>query len=158
MAFIFDLSEQYCLEFVWFLWILSSSSHYYSVVYFVQAFETFVMLNFYRTHISICKVATSLKSDNFMEERNRIRYETLFYCQKLEDGFLSGMSFLRDICTKVLDDFVYGKSFISLINLITIYKLSGRFMTSLCLLVSGDNARALFIRSKLPLLDLTRIW
>jgi hypothetical protein len=103
-------------------------------------------------------VATSLKSDNFMEERNRIRYETLFYCQKLEDGFLSGMSFLRDICTKVLDDFVYGKSFISLINLITIYKLSGRFMTSLCLLVSGDNARALFIRSKLPLLDLTRIW
>ncbi|CAB4031203.1 Leucine-rich repeat flightless-interacting 2, partial [Paramuricea clavata] len=64
-----------------------------------------------RTHISICEVATSLKSDNFMEERNRIRYETLFYCQKLEDGFLS-----------------------------------------------GDNARALFIRSKLPLLDLTRIW
>ncbi|XP_028404731.1 actin cytoskeleton-regulatory complex protein pan1-like isoform X2 [Dendronephthya gigantea] len=46
-----------------------------------------------------------------MEERDRIRYETLFYCQKLDDGYLS-----------------------------------------------GDNARALFIRSKLPLLDLTRIW
>lgn len=52
-----------------------------------------------------------------MEERDRIRYETLFFCQKLDDGFLSGMYIVYTLCICVLEVMdVYEKVFDSLVD------------------------------------------
>ena len=75
-----------------------------------------------------------------ISEEERTRHDALFYSQRPQDRYLSGTRWNNEFYRNFFDMAVLTLSYANIFN------------------VSGEQARSLFIRSKLPLPELSKIW